>query len=303
VGLSRFILRSLTGLGGSRKRGFLLCAAVLGVLSPASKAQAFGLDDHAWVTVIAAEEVRSCLGPQSLTQETTLSLSEENLGEDLAFIQKFTTYSHYFHPEGALRFTFRYDSSVRVGKLQERLLDLGTMTFWNRSDLLHAAGVVLHHIQDMAVPAHVVGVTHGMDDGFESYDVRDVLPPRSTGLLEHDDCLRISRLADEQDYLSIQRGLAEQTLRLSRTGSLGVLEKGLPARLPLSAFWSEQPASGWGAYGFLGNHFGENWFLVNHVDYEISREEYRSFKLARLRAAVDATRIALTRMSRQHSLR
>ena len=278
------------------------CALVLGVAARPSSVQAFGLDDHAWITVIAAEEVRRCMGPEALSRETSALLSEENLGEDLAFLKKFTLFSHYFNPEGTLQFSFRLDSATRVAELQERLHSFGILTFWNRSEVLHAAGVILHHIQDMAVPAHVLGVTHGLDDGFEGYEVRDVLPPRQGGLSEEQDCRRISLLARQESYLETHRALARRTLDEHRTQGLRVLKKGQPATLPFAAFWTENPASGWGSYGYLGDRFGETWFVADHVDYEITSEEYRRFKLSKLRLSIDASRVALTRMIRQHGL-
>ncbi len=287
----------LAALGGG------LAALGGGLLALCTPAQAFDLDDHAFITVLAAEELKRCAGKEVLSPETVRILTEENLGEDLAFLKKFTLFSHYFNPEGTLKFTFRLDSSYRVAELQERIGRFGRMDFWDRSDLLHAAGVILHHVQDMAVPAHVLGVTHSFDDGFEDYETRDVLPPRAGGLTEREDCQRVAQSPEGEAFFTLHRRVATETLDDFRRGSLRVLRRGEKAELPLSAFWNEQPASGWGAYGFLGNRYGETWMIADHSDYEIPHSEYRRFKLERMRAAVDATRVALQRLIRVHGVR
>ena len=44
-----------------------------------------------------------------------------------------------------------------------------------RSDVWAMAGLLAHHLQDMASPPHVVPVAHGLGDDFESYDFRSLV--------------------------------------------------------------------------------------------------------------------------------
>lgn len=86
--------------------------------------------------------------------------------EDLDLFAKWTRWSHYDKPTGPVRGR-RRRSGERVDQLWTRVeRDLAhrrDRRGWRR------VGRIVHHVQDMASPAHVVPVQHGITDGFERH--------------------------------------------------------------------------------------------------------------------------------------
>lgn len=142
-------------------------------------------------------------------------------------------------------------------------------------DVANILGRVLHHIQDMSTPSHVVPVYHGplLTDSFETY-------------------LNKEFLADELNLITISRSLpssptdltpapgttvidlymeaAEKTLQFLKpeNSNFRVDRNGVQCRLPWSYFWADKSThhkngyptecavGGFGSFGPLGKHFG-----------------------------------------------
>lgn len=87
--------------------------------------------------------------------------------EDWDLPRKWTRWHHYYNPDFPVRSLWRLPSEARVAWLTTHI-EAGI-------DVWGAAGLLAHHLQDMASPPHVVPVAHGLGDDFESYDVRDLI--------------------------------------------------------------------------------------------------------------------------------
>lgn len=108
--------------------------------------------------------------------------------EDLDLFTKWTRWSHYDNPSEPIRGR-RRRSAERVDHLWTDVVrDLARShdrRAWRR------VGRIVHQVQDMAVPAHVVPIQHGPFDGFEQFAGR-VIPdvgavvPRSPAEVHHD---------------------------------------------------------------------------------------------------------------------
>ena len=156
------------------------------------------------------------------------ALVAADLAEDLDLITKWGRYSHYYDPTQPVEGLRRASSAERVAMLELRLDDAIAR---GDADLAwRLAGHLLHHVQDMASPPHVLPVVHGLSDGFESQEVgpwlvdagRQPLPPLS-GSEAHE-------------------GLALETI--SRVNA---------PHMP--TWWVDEPGS-FGTYGPDGNVFG-----------------------------------------------
>src|SRR4051812_19619266 len=128
-------------------KGVFLGLALLS--SVFSSAWAFSLGDHDRVTRQAAAELVKCF-PGELSPGDVNRLVWSDKLEDLNVLEKWWKYSHYFNPYHPLNMR-RFDSSVRV-----RELERGLSAHWDLGNLGH----LIHHIQDMASPPHVVPVKH-----------------------------------------------------------------------------------------------------------------------------------------------
>lgn len=125
-----------------------------------ARADAWHLSDHRALTE-AALVGRPELAPRARP------IVRGALLEDLDLVAKWTRWSHYDKPTGPVAGR-RRRSGERVDQLWshvERDFDRHRdRRAWRR------VGRVVHHVQDMAAPAHVVPIQHGIADGFERHD-------------------------------------------------------------------------------------------------------------------------------------
>jgi hypothetical protein len=146
---------------GSDRRSRLLQSDMISLLPfllSANPARAFRLDGHQALTEATVAEV-----PQVAPWEATVARANRN--EDLGLREKWVHSSHYYDPTGAYAGGRRQTSAARVNQLNIALdaaIEAG-----DADQAWDVAGHLLHHIQDMASPLHVVPVPHGLRDGFE----------------------------------------------------------------------------------------------------------------------------------------
>lgn len=142
-------------------------------------------------------------------------------------------------------------------------------------DCCNLTGRILHHIQDMSSPSHVVPVFHGplVPDSFETYLYTTYLAKndRLSKMLpdEHIDCNHLIP-PPETTVLQLYQQAAESTLNLLKpeNSHCRAVVNDQPRELPWTYFWadkytpqegtypSECKFSGFGKFGPLGKNFG-----------------------------------------------
>lgn len=253
----------------------LIAGAVMGC-----SAMAFHLGDHERMTVQAYNEFVKCFKGVAFDRDT---LVDGNLSEDTDLITKGLIYSHFYSPKKKLDI-WREDSSGRILNLEPSLMQCkmnpSTWTNYEIFDLGH----VIHHFQDMAVPAHVVPVGHSLFDGFESYKVSGDI---SSGW----SCAEIAA-SRNSDLENILNDTAFETLKaIDDYHFEGVDANTHKARLFSGKyFWMESTDNGFGSYGLMGNSFGTTDDIVTDFGiFYVSEEAFRSFKHQQMKLAVRAS--------------
>lgn len=248
--------------------------SLLAVLMPLA-AGAFSVPAHEALTQAAIDSALEAGGPAALgTYRATLV--EASRAEDLNLHVKWTSCNHFFHPGETLNTGFRRDSAARVRELWEEAEEAASHGDLERA--FDRAGHLAHHIQDMAVPLHVVPVMHGLSDRFEQYGVVQALA-RATRR-------EIAPLSGADAQLA----LARETVEEVRTGTLPA-EGGA---IPWSAFWAEASQPGtFGHYGEAGNAFGLKEVHWKGRAWTVEPSAYEDFVGARAEAAVAYSRAFL----------
>jgi hypothetical protein len=246
---------------------------------------AYDLRDHKKILLQALQEYNACAA-YKIGDWQQAAVLKGDIDEDLNLIRKDLLYSHYYNPHTTLNM-FRQDSRYRVMKLQGDLTESSRLANRDELSIYIALGSIVHHLQDMTVPAHVVPVTHtSWTDGFEDYAAPADL---SLGL----DCAQIEALANGPLPGDLIHEVALQTFSNMTTDTAEVnvhLELGdLLLRASGDDFWQASPYQQFGHYGRLGNHFGETRFTENGVAYVVPEAFYAEFKQRQMRLAVTAT--------------
>ena len=153
--------------------------------------------------------------------------------EDLDLLTKWGRFSHYYNPEGPLVVGWREASDARVRALwaavQEALSTPDPGHLSPRACRL--AGRLLHQVQDMGSPPHVVPVAHGLGDGFESFELAGIIAT-ATG----------EGPLPQADVVALHHALAVDT-------RAAVLGGPTDAQGPWTAYWRPDQAGGFGHYG------------------------------------------------------
>ena len=240
---------------------------LLAVLLWASSALSYRLHEHKIVTRCAVSVFNACQTKMVFSALDTQSLVQGNLSEDYNLLAKWLRSSHYYNPERRVSKLLRNDALSRVRYLEKQ------------PSSLRKLGKIIHFVQDVTSPPHVIPVAHNLSDGFEKFQVREkdlirskyTCPTeiRSPGVvLKHTALQTLTRLNEEA---KAQRD--DQSYRFS-----------------WAMFWTKRTGSNFGSYGFWGNAFGitEPIFVLGHA-YKFDKEVFYNFKLQRLNDAVQAT--------------
>ena len=204
-------------------------------------AQAFHLTAHTKITQRALNELPAD-SPLRAWQDRIVDCC---LNEDKNLWQKWFVTSHYYDPIKSLPRkapTWRTSALERVKDLLAQLLQSQNMG--ERACLI---GKLIHHFQDVSVPAHVIPVAHGFSDGFESYtDQSEAV----------DWALALDFVAEPMFY------------PLTEFYHQAALETWIAAQqVPWSRFWVPNGSPGFGRYGEVGNRFGDP-ALLPLADYD-----------------------------------
>jgi hypothetical protein len=231
----------------------------------------FQLEEHDRITMQAYREFIAC-HPEVAKQVDVGDLIQSNEGEDLDLVQKELFFSHYFNPFKTLSM-WRGTSMDRVQALLPRIRECRGRAE-DAAEQWSIMGQIIHHMQDMTVPAHVVPVRHSFWDGFESVRYGGDI---SSGW----SCQEMDQQA-AADLPALLRGVAKQTLQSIRNWRPGV------------TFWLESADDGFGSYGEAGNNFGVSDFVTDAGNsMHVAAAEYRGYKQTQMRLAVRATLQAL----------
>jgi spore cortex formation protein SpoVR/YcgB (stage V sporulation) len=196
----------------------------------------------------------------------------------------------------------------------------------NVEDLVEATGRIMHHIQDMSTPSHVVPVYHGpgLSDHYESYiesyagKITPILVQSHHNRQEDDRMiLDITReeIADainlifndsaDNPMTKLYETSARKTLKFLRDESISLYCNGKKESYALTSFWQEKNGTnerdgesfwikilsdGFGSFGMLGNNFGKMTFTVNEKFFEGIPDEYlRIYKKLLKKTLIDST--------------
>lgn len=248
-----------------------LAAALLATALLPAAAGAFRIGAHEQLTARACDLEAAELPELARFKGVLMS---GNAGEDQNVIVKWLRFNHYYSPIGKLATWWRKTSDVRVKDLWVQALEAA-----RRNDLRYAfdrVGHLLHHVQDMASPPHVVPVTHGFTDGFEAYDIGRLIA-KATGAALPD-------LSGPDAH----HALALDTYRAVQSDGLRVGAR----TIPWTAFWKERRGQ-FGAYGEMGNAFGRPYLLENGRHFAVDRRGFADFIRARVEAAIGYSRAFL----------
>lgn len=172
-----------------------------------------------------------------------------------------------------LKSVLELDSPARIGKL---------------------IGRVLHHIQDMSTPAHVVPVYHGLKqhDSFEDYSYLKGKHDRAALELQTIDIsaqeYAVIHSECNNDIMSIYTAAAHETLRHLYDDPTGVFRLADGTAAGWDLFWirysddmtdckirPNTSVPGFGCYGQLGEDYGNTTVDLDGVRHEIDPEEYK----------------------------
>lgn len=178
-------------------------------------------------------------------------------------------------------------------------------------------GRLLHHIQDMSTPTHVVPVYHGpgLPDPYEDYLEYD------WDYLSHAvdaDCPGVPGLVNVDQFTELYRAAARATQKAlaSHNLSIHVLIDGVATQTDSKLFWlthenvrESKPKHfkhGFGGFGILGEHFGKDEvrYIQGH-GYQVNLKNYRCIAATFVNKAIDDSLTALRlfdTLLTQHSL-
>ena len=186
-------------------------------------AEAFRLSAHRAMTARAAEAEGLAAVERWLWQG--------NRAEDTRLGVKWRHYSHYHRPDVPLLLPRRGTSGDRVEVLWEKAE--AARLQGNSAAMWIAVGGLLHHVQDMASPPHVVPVAHDLRDGFESWPI--------DGLLD----ALVQTEPKALDPIAAHSALAQETWEKVQTESV----TGCGQHIPLSDIWQAPTEGPFGTYG------------------------------------------------------
>ena len=251
--------------------------AVCLLLLVGSQVCAYGLRDHRFITRRATSVYRDCYPQHRFSALETETIIKGNLSEDYNLARKWLKNSHYYNPTKWIRTLYRDDASYRVRYLAEKIQE-------ERGDKrLRKLGQIMHFVQDMTSPPHVIPIVHGLGDGFEKLQVDEA------SLIDSEFVCPATG-SSPATPLAILKTHALQSLQRVHTEVNTAMRDGKEWLFTWELFWNEGFGSKFGYYGFFGNRFGEHEpIVVLRHSYLFAKELFLSFKLQQMQQAVVAT--------------
>jgi hypothetical protein len=160
-------------------------------------------------------------------------------------------------------------------------------------------GAILHYVQDVAVPSHVVPVMHpsrhGLGDKFDGS--RAVVP------LKRDSKFCEGLLSERRSFGEIVRDTAQKTRDALKAELPKELLPADATGLPTTTwalFWDPQiQADGFGRYGCVDNNFGDTRLKCAGLSWTVAKTAYDDFTVERHRDAIEASAAAIVTVLRR----
>lgn len=208
------------------------------LLACSGSARAFSLADH---RALSQRALVLEIGTHPSLAACTAALPRAAVREDLDLLTKWGRFSHYYNPQGPLLVGWREASDARVQVLWTAVVEALAATGPGHPSprACRLAGRLLHQVQDMGSPPHVVPVAHGLGDGFESFELAGIIAA-ATG----------EGPMPQPDVAALHHALAVDT-RAAVTGEL------TEAPGPWAAYWQPDDGGGFGRYAGGNKDFGE----------------------------------------------
>ncbi len=246
-------------------------------------AYASDIREHSAMTSEAIAQFEACF-PKNLSPYVREILLYSNISEDLNLVEKWGFYSHFYNPHKDVS-TWRGTSFNRVQDAEAFLTGWKKSLRENYSVLmvsgaLSELGQVIHHIQDSAVPTHVIPVKHWLSDGFEGYRA----PAFSTSF-------SCGEFFENNSPTQQIRQSALETLASLKQNFAGTKDN-KPINLNWDYFWYDTGAK-FGSYGYFGNAFGQTRIQTPGGIYEVPAQVYRKYWLDRREQSIRHTAKAM----------
>ncbi|WP_221740596.1 hypothetical protein [Achromobacter denitrificans] len=237
------------------RTGVLPCLTAI-IVAPTT-AGAFDAEMHPAYTKQAVTAYRHC-GGGTLSEQQAEAYADGTEAEDsnLVTLGQRAANWHFHNRDGKLQDGWFVNRSLDVifAKRNDELEALLTARKLDTEKIYKQAGRVLHYIQDMSVPAHVVPVYHaklpllGGGDPFDAYQRNAASPPFS---LSAPECAAL------RQSVTTGRGYPQTLLQATALATLQRI--GQPGPTPGAGEWerywiypskdSSQARDGWGSYG------------------------------------------------------
>jgi len=271
-----------------------------------TQAMAYSVDHHERITEIAIDHFNRCVAEghasnlQSISEKDKRTLVDGNLYEDLIGpIQRLRLW-HFWDPERRNENGKLIDKTLhkRFDKIEKVLLNPMSLFKSKYSELGH----LLHYLQDVTVPSHVVPIFHPAPplfkaDGFDKYDI-------DFYSLENDTTINcVNMLKDiPHNFNTLLDSYANHTLK--------AVTQVIPAEgnkdLTWSLYWrNPKKNKRFGKYGKLGNSFGKEVSVKRHKKdkdpFFISREIFDNFSKVLHIKALESTLRAIVLYQQNHT--
>jgi hypothetical protein len=246
---------------------------------------AYSLSNHKKITLWAAAEYNSYTG-NPLEGKYIEQLVKGNLSEDKRLLRKFRHW-HFYNPSKDLspQHTFATLFSELATELDSMIAKREP-----KKNIYFKLGQIIHFLQDITCPPHVIPVSHGAHDRFDNLDITNIYHPEKLGK-EGFDTLRQSALLNPGNLLAFYSSQTHASINRSFPAEVN----GRQEQMQWSYFWQAEggPVKGFGRYGKAGNCFGSLQFTEEEetlvTKYEIASSTYKTFVQERVRAAQNVT--------------
>lgn len=210
---------------------------------------------------------------------------------------------HFLHPKKKLSrywlslYTMNRSMINRFDKLDKKLKRLiykykNTNSERKRDKLLNKIskrlGQVIHYLQDVSVPAHVIPIYHGpgKKDRFDKHE----FDPASI----EDDNYADLRHENGMSLEELRRMSADNTLEsVYESNAFTITKNDVEIQVTWEVFWGKPEKTGFSDYGILGNNFGEPEIIIDEDKYLVTDEVYSKFFKKRYEEAINITIRAL----------
>ncbi len=270
----------------------------LAILVFGTSSYAFMPKEHGSLIDVALKDLQACAGIK-LSDKQKKKIHVGCHREDTNYLRKALKYSHFYNPYREITARWgpikRKTSMVRIDRLSTRL-ENESKDRWGHRRSLKRIGHMIHHVQDMAVPTHVIPILHpslknGFHDKFEKYTYRT--QAMAELVAEAPNCERFEQFRDPDVVLY---EVAKKTYDKATEGALKLFskEQGMAWTHYYSwaLFWlpdEGESKRGFGSYGVVGNSFGTENLVLNGKEYQVSQETYFDFYKAQARSAREAS--------------